>query len=124
MFDDFPTTYGSSSARPGALVMTRPCRCPNRGGPPDSCSPQKDHCDSSLSRLSWRQICRPQVCSSLVDGKRSCENGIRISTVQPRESMLVLTSHTGSHEGSPPPPRPLASCLTPDGLTRKKRRPM
>src|SRR5882724_11177289 len=104
MFDDRLTTYGSSSARPGALVITSPCRWPKRGGPPVSCKPQNDHCDNSFSRLSWRQICSPHVCSAVVEGKRSCEKGMRISAVQPSESTLVLTSHTGSQDGSLPPP--------------------
>jgi len=31
---------------------------------------------------------------------RSCESGIRISTVQPSESTAVAASHTASHESS------------------------
>src|SRR5437667_366702 len=92
--------------------------------PPVSCRPHQLHCDSSFRRFSCRHICSPQVCSSPVEGYRSCENGIRSSAVQPSESMFVCTSHTGSHDGSPPPPRPFASCLTPDGFTVEKSRPM
>src|SRR6266566_4394279 len=80
--DERPTTYGATSARPGGCRITRPCRWPNMDGPPVSSNRHHAHCDNSLSRFSWRQICRPQVCSSDVDGYRNCENGIRISAVQ------------------------------------------
>src|SRR3989442_1073085 len=97
--------------------MTSPVRCPNFDGPPVSLSFQNAHCDSSLRRFSCLQICSPRVCSLLVGGKRSWENGFRISAGQRRESMLVLTSHRGAVDGSPPPPSPLASLITPEGLT-------
>src|SRR6185295_9459409 len=66
--DDRPTTYGRTSALPGAPWIVSPVRCPKRDGPPDSVSPQNAHCEFSLSRFSWRHICRPQVCSWVVEG--------------------------------------------------------
>jgi hypothetical protein len=64
---------------------------------------QKEKTSCSLSRLVKRSIWKPH--GSLEPGrKRSCENGMRISAVQPSESMLALPSQTGSQETSPLPP--------------------
>ena len=94
-----PTTYGSTSSRREERPARSPSTCPNRKGPPVSVLPQNDHIDVSLSRDTPRQTCIPQVWTES-RLKRSWEKGIRNSAVQPSESMLVPTSHTGSHDES------------------------
>ena len=55
--------------------------------------------DHSCLRNTSRSALMPHVGCS-VRGKRSCENGIRISTVQPSASTLTAEPHTASHDGS------------------------
>src|SRR2546430_16759838 len=62
---------------------------------------------SSFLRSIHRAKRTPHTCSAVAE-KRSWENGIRISTVQPSESMAVAACQTGaqeSSENSPSPPR-------------------
>src|ERR1700694_18625 len=96
---------------------------PKREGPPVSSGFQKDHMETSLRRLSVRQICMPHDWTESRP-KRSWENGILNSAVQPSESICVLTAQTGSHEGSANSVACPASCFTPEGLTVKTVLPM
>ena len=53
----------------------------------------------SLSRPIWRETAKPNVI--FADGvKRSCENGMRNSAVEPRRSRETATSQTASQLSS------------------------
>ncbi len=53
----------------------------------------------SFLRYTTRRAFDPQVWPGVV-GKRSCENGTRISTVQPEPSTLTADSQTASQVSS------------------------
>ena len=55
----------------------------------------------SSSFLCWiqRSTRTPHTCCRAPEN-RSCDNGIRISTVHPSESTAVTASHTASHKSS------------------------
>ena len=53
----------------------------------------------SFLRYTMRRALTPQACPGAV-GKRSCENGIRISTVQPESSTFTADSQTASQVSS------------------------
>jgi len=55
--------------------------------------------DASFLRCTMRRALMPHVGRG-AEGKRSCENGIRISTVHPPESTVTADSHTASQESS------------------------
>src|SRR5690242_3556172 len=115
--------YGRISVPRECDSMWRSLRWPKRVGPPFSLAFQYDHMSFSLVRCVQRHICRPHVCTESV-GKLNWESGMRISAVQPSESIRVATSHTGSHDASQQlPPGPNWSCFTPDGFTVKNARP-
>ena len=53
----------------------------------------------SFLRCTTRRAFTPQAWPGAV-GKRSCENGIRISTLQPSSSIATADSHTASQVSS------------------------
>ena len=55
--------------------------------------------ETSCFRSTTRAALIPQVGRS-PGGKRSCENGMRSSTVQPPASMATAEAHTASHDSS------------------------
>src|SRR5437016_10286535 len=81
-------------------MSRRPTRWPKRDAYPVSVFFLNTHWESSFLRNTQRKKLTPHTCSRTW-GNRSCENGIRISTTQPSESIAVATSHTGSQERSP-----------------------
>jgi hypothetical protein len=92
-----PTVYGTSSSCLGALIACTPVRCAMRDARPFSFFGTS--CSQTLSLRRWmnREAFTPQA-SRAVRGKRSCENGMRISAVQPSASVDTAASHTASHE--------------------------
>src|SRR5438445_262712 len=81
-------------------MARRPTRWPKREAYPVSVFRWNAHWLRSFLRNTQRKKFMPHTWSRAW-GNRSWENGIRISTTQPKESTDVATSHTGSQDRSP-----------------------
>ena len=92
-------TYGSNSRCLARGIPASPSRWGILEARPLSLLGVMDTHDSSPLRWTMRWALTPQVSTSAC-GKRSCENGIRISTVQPPSSRPTADSHTASHVSS------------------------
>src|SRR5439155_6074746 len=111
------TAYGTSSSRLGARLSVSAPSSPNDETYPFALRARSGQVTVSLRRPISRTTARPTVFDS-PGAKRSCENGIRNSAVQPSALRDTATFHTASQLSS----RLLSlyqyrSCLTPAGFT-------
>src|SRR5687767_10283970 len=96
---ELEATYGIISTRRVGLMPRMPRRAPIHDDHPDSFfGTGIQNTDSFRDGDQWSKL-SPHSCSSPAL-KRSCENGIRISDVQPLASMLADACHTGSNDSS------------------------
>ena len=94
-----PAEYGSTSRRRVGLMPSMPTSSPIHDDQPVRFVGTGTQNTSSLvAGFQWSAL-KPQTCTG-ASLKRSCENGMRISVVQPRESTTAFASQTGSKPGS------------------------